>query len=160
MRFYFSFLYEYLQVGLILTIIGSFIFFIPDILSIYKLQFLPDYFYIEENQLYIRLVAIGIILMAFILSYLRYRFSYLDLNEAGYLYYRHGIINVVKKEIPVQNITDFKFTQNIFEKILGVETLIVNTSGTSSYELLISGVPSRDVQYILEFIRKKKYNNK
>ncbi len=161
MRFYFSYFYEFLTNGLIPSIFGLIIFFLPDIAYLFvdslKNISLLEPIYMGDGNLVFRIIGIIIILLAIIYSYLKFKFSFLDLAD-DYLYYEEGVIAKVRKKIPYKSITDIQLKRGIFETLLGMDAIYINTAGKADYELIIKGVSIEHGDIIFQKLKNKLFN--
>lgn len=57
------------------------------------------------------------------------------------LVYETGIFSHRRKNIPIHMVTDTSLNRSFFQKLIGVCTLNVSTSGSSGYELAIPNLP-------------------
>lgn len=158
MRFYFSYFYEFLTNGLVLSLLGIVLFFLPDIAYIFvdylkNISFLEP-IYTGDDSMVFRVFGVIIILISLIHSYLKFKFSFLDL-EKDYLYYEEGVIAKVRKKIPYKSITDIQLKRGIFDTILGMDTIYVNTAGKADYELVIKGVSIEHGDIIFQKLKNK-----
>lgn len=159
MRFYFSYFYEFLTTGLLIAVLGIFLFLLPELLDLVLYSFrnlsIFDFLYKDENNvILIRAVGIVLIIISLIYSYLKFKFSFLDLMD-DFLYYEEGIIAKVRKKIPYKNITDIQLRRGILDSILGLESIYINTAGKSDYELIIKGLSIEHGDIILQKLKNK-----
>lgn len=156
MRFYFSYFYEFLTSGLVIALIGLILFFTPEILDeIYKYFKNLSFFYLNESDiLIIRSIGVLLILVSMIYSYLKFKFSFLDIEE-DFLYYEEGIIAKIRKKIPYKNITDIQLKRGIIDSIIGLESIYINTAGKADYELIINGLSIEHGDIIFQKLKSK-----
>ncbi|MEM4385460.1 MAG: PH domain-containing protein [Candidatus Anstonellales archaeon] len=159
MRFYFSYYYEFLTHGLLLSFLGLILLMLPEIITGLRLNLPFDFLYFEQNFIFLRIVGVTLIIFAMIFSYLKFKFSFLDLAE-DYLYYEEGIVAKVRKKIPYKSITDIQLKRSVLDTIIGWDTIYINTAGQATYELIIKGVSIEHGDMILEILKKKTTSNK
>ncbi|MCS7122378.1 MAG: PH domain-containing protein [Candidatus Micrarchaeota archaeon] len=154
MRFYFSYFYEFLKNGLLISIIGLILLMLPEIVQALSVNLPFDFLYFEENFLVLRGVGILLILFAFIYSYLKFKFSFLDITPE-YLYYEEGIIAKVRKKIPYKTITDIQMKRSVLDTIMGWDSIYINTAGRADYELIIKGISIEHGDLMFEELKKR-----
>lgn len=72
---------------------------------------------------------------------------------------KEGILLTKYNIIPFEKITDVKFTYSFIDKLLGVGTIMINTSGTSNYEVVMKYIPKEKLtqfKIIMNNFRKNK----
>lgn len=154
MRFYFSYFYEFLSNGLIISILGLILLMSPEIASALPVKLPFDFLYFEEYFLILRSIGIMFIIFALIYSYLKFKFSFLDIT-AEYLYYEEGIIAKVRKKIPYKTITDIQMKRSVLDTIMGWDSIYVNTAGRADYELVIKGISIEHGNLLFEELKKR-----
>ncbi|MEM4699278.1 MAG: PH domain-containing protein [Candidatus Anstonellales archaeon] len=132
---------------------------LPEIITGLRLNLPFDFLYFEQNFIFLRIVGVTLIIFAMIFSYLKFKFSFLDLAE-DYLYYEEGIVAKVRKKIPYKSITDIQLKRSVLDTIIGWDTIYINTAGQATYELIIKGVSIEHGDMILEILKKKTTSNK
>ncbi|MEM0356628.1 MAG: hypothetical protein QW465_02655, partial [Candidatus Anstonellales archaeon] len=85
---------------------------LPEIITGLRLNLPFDFLYFEQNFIFLRIVGVTLIIFAMIFSYLKFKFSFLDLAE-DYLYYEEGIVAKVRKKIPYKSITDIQLKRSV-----------------------------------------------
>lgn len=90
--------------------------------------------------------AVILISIALIHTRLHQR-TYLALRSEE-LVYEFGIINHHTTTVPLHMITDSQVTRLWFDRLIGVSTLRVNTSGGAGYEITAEDFPAADIARI------------
>ncbi|MEM1970891.1 MAG: PH domain-containing protein [Candidatus Anstonellales archaeon] len=132
---------------------------LPEIITGLRLNLPFDFLYFEQNFIFLRIVGLSLIILAMIFSYLKFKFSFLDLAD-DYLYYEEGVVAKVRKKIPYKSITDVQLKRSVLDTIMGWDTIYINTAGQATYELVIKGVSIEHGDMILEILKKKTTSSK
>jgi membrane protein YdbS with pleckstrin-like domain len=62
----------------------------------------------------------------------------------GMIVYKTGILSVHENKIPIEKVTDSALNRSVMERIFGLTTLSINTSGGIAYEVMCEGLDYND----------------
>jgi uncharacterized membrane protein YdbT with pleckstrin-like domain len=93
------------------------------------------------------LIWLGLVfaLLVFALAYLEKIFTVLKLYEDRVEMSR-GVINSEVISVPLVKITDSKIKHSFIDRLLGVATVYINTSGKDDYEIILGGFAISDLE--------------
>ncbi|MBI5051468.1 PH domain-containing protein [Candidatus Micrarchaeota archaeon] len=81
------------------------------------------------------------------------RFTKIYLEEKG-ITVKKGIFNIKKVFIQYPNIANINVHQSIFERVLSVGSLEIDTAGTAKAEVLIHSIDYNNLQKVVERTKK------
>lgn len=117
-----------------ILIIYSLIWWLPGVTALYPRI---------HNKLYPTVYILPfIIILFFILNIMIQRYSHLYTITTKGIICRHGIIARNTSNVPADKITDFSVKQNMFQRILDVGNIYINTAGGPGIEAIMLGVRS------------------
>ena len=94
-----------------------------------------------------------VLLVISILMYLNFKFKIKD----NYFILKHGILNKTNTSIAFERIQNINFKQNIFQQILGVTQVEIETAGAKKTEVLIKALTKEKALALKESILEKKH---
>lgn len=102
-------------------------------------------------------VEVGWVLIAFYLSYLAYKtlyFTSIKYQVRDFeLHKFQGVLTKLHDSVPFRNITNLRVRQNLWQRLLGVATLEVQTAGTPDLELRLGALSKGDAEELERLVR-------
>lgn len=129
----------YIKIFILGLIFTSLAFALQDIIS----KFLVDFLLI----LWTLLVLVAII------SKIYTKFTTVKIEETG-LTITKGILSIKKIFIQYKNISNVRIHQTLFERIIGVGSIGIDTAGTSGTEVIIDYIENEKLQRIVQLSKK------
>ncbi|MBN2478421.1 PH domain-containing protein [Candidatus Micrarchaeota archaeon] len=115
-------------------------------------HFLRSFLGTLTGMLYIGIWVLAVLLgaVAFVVHY----FKEIEVEE-DHMAVRTGVINSSHVWINYSNVTNVTVRKNLLERIMGVGTLEVDTSGTNKVEVIMSDLNSKDLEDVMKLLKEK-----
>ncbi len=119
------------------------------------LVFVSNYFALAFN---IYQVIVGLMVVYFIASsaiFLYYQCQYIHVEE-NFITVRQGVISSKVSVVPMSKIVEVAASYSILDRILGIGTIKVDTSGTNTVEIIFRFVPKESIHTFISIFKTKK----
>lgn len=111
---------------------------------------------IIEMEVFEFMIGVWIIgLLLGVIAYIIAHFKWLEVTEHDVIM-RKGVLNVRNVVIPYGQVTNVNVRRTIFDRIMQLGTLEVDTPGTHMTEIIMEYVPKDKLNQIVEMIRERK----
>lgn len=102
------------------------------------------------------LIGIWIVgLLVCILSHIVNYFRSLEITEEDIIF-KVGVLNVRSVVVPYEQITNINVKRNLFDRIVQLGTLEIDTSGTHGTEIVMEHIPKKKLEEAVDIIRERR----
>lgn len=99
------------------------------------------------------MLAIAVLLVVLVYGFLYKEATTIYVDEEK-VSYETGVLERVRKDIPIAKITDSVIQRSVLERVLGLATLYINTAGRAEYEIVQKYLPYHFAKRIRDNIYK------
>ncbi len=107
--------------------------------------------FFDAAKVVLGLLVIAVIITAGLIAY--FQTAYIKVEDKTVIVKR-GVLNVKTMRIPFEKVDSLKTESNVFEILLGIETLMIDTSGTDEIEVIMPNLPKSKVEEFMAYYQR------